>query len=281
MESGYHPHQPGPPPTTHAPQDLRLDKREQGHHPGAPQYMGARPPEREVPMGRDYKVQDLSQRGLDRSMHGYKGDPRDFESPSQQKVYHHSEDPRKAMGLPPPAHSHHPHPGQMHDAHQGSSGSAMKMGRVGQGGSDSRVKSPAVPPSHPEFRGRPGPPPPLINSRPPHKLAKSPPVSGHHAQAGSITQGTPVSLPSSSSSQGPPVPSHRQPTPPQNRMEGSITRGTPVPREGVQPGAGRGVPHGQDPRMYEPSGVARGSIIYESGAIRPGMPPQVCSWYDS
>ncbi|XP_050409847.2 nuclear receptor corepressor 1 isoform X2 [Patella vulgata] len=247
-----------------------------------PRYADREPPD--ARHTREPEIQDYSRRvDMDRGPHGYKGDPRDFESPRQRMMldpYPRLPDQAlaKPMGAPPPAHSHHSH--QTRPESRGKSPSIYPS-------EHSRSLSPAVrgiptsagspydPSRHsPANRGGIPPPPPLINStssKMSPKLARSPPVSSMSLlPTGSITHGTPgvqyLSAPThavqapSRRSEGLP----RQTTPP--RVEGSITKGTPLSREGM----GRGVPGQMDVRMMDPN-VGRGHVMYEGG-FRQGVP---------
>ncbi|XP_064619549.1 protein PRRC2A-like isoform X2 [Lineus longissimus] len=78
---------------------------------GPPPQPPMREPREQPPA--DYEVKDLSTRSnRDRSPHGYKGDPRDFEPRDARPFEPYMrpgvvEDTPKRLGAPPPAHSHH------------------------------------------------------------------------------------------------------------------------------------------------------------------------------
>ncbi|KAL5016148.1 hypothetical protein ScPMuIL_005737 [Solemya velum] len=251
----------------------------------------------------EYEVQDLSRRSTDveKGPHGYKGDPRDFDPRSQRQYESYSrpvEDVQKrapSMAAPPPAHSHH----------QPSQFTHSEPLSLKTRPSESRDKSPTqyhaerrsvspykvhISSSTPPFaqvtnvdhqscspaprQGIP-PPPPLINTGTSPRLPKSPPTSSHPPTrpAGSITHGTPVNHPATTSTSA----QHRtmfdslHHQPPQ---EGSIVMGTPVSRES---GSGRNMQPSHEPGVSRMPGVydMRSGAVCEGPHGRTGVSPQI------
>ncbi|KAK3589151.1 hypothetical protein CHS0354_017117 [Potamilus streckersoni] len=260
------------------PQDLRKREPSRAspypadYQRGSPYLTGTRGPDaRDLAVSRpnqEYEVQDLSRRSqdLDKGPHGYKGDPRDFHSqPKSGESFTRQMEEAQNMSkigtivTPPPAHSHRPtlygtgdalalksrtpegHDKQMlmysgagdrqSPAIRVSTPSTSPYSIITQGDPQSRQLGPKV--------GIPGPPP-LISRGSSPKHPRSPPGGPHlPPPSGSITHGTPVSHPATTSA---PSSVSRQAYEsthgPRLQYHGSITQGTPV-RDAH--GAGRGL----------------------------------------
>ncbi|KAL3856873.1 hypothetical protein ACJMK2_011584, partial [Sinanodonta woodiana] len=285
------------------PQDLRKREPSRAspypmdYQRGSPYMTGTRGPEaRDIAVSRpnqEYEVQDLSRRSqeLEKGPHGYKGDPRDFHSqPKSGESFTRQMEEAQNMSkigtivTPPPAHSHRPtlystgdalalksrtpegHDKQMHiysgagdrqsPAIRVSTPSTSPYSIMTQGDPQSRQLGPKV--------GIPGPPP-LISRGSSPKHSRSPPGGPHlPPPSGSITHGTPVSHPSTTSAPSITRQAYESTHGPRLQYHGSITQGTPV-RD--THGAGRGLqmtPEGMAVRMPFTT------RILEPGQIPPG-----------
>ena len=218
-----------------------------------------------------YRLQDLSRRQpelLDKGVHGYKGNPHDFE-PHRSRSYDMyarggpegvGGGSHRPMAAPPPAHSHHPsssvaqpealsmknprRPDSRNKSPSVYQGDPRGGGGGGGGGGGPPCGSPFAG-MDPGARGSPAaripPPPPLITSggaKTPPKMSRSPPSSSSSSAAS-------LSLGQQQQQQQQQQHGHMMVPP------GSITHGTPVSHSQVAPPSASGHPPGAMGRRME------------------------------